>query len=148
MVRGVSVRNKRWTLFALVLALVLATACEGGTSGSVVGSRQSCNYRMGSGTCKGSYRKLSGTYSEDIENDGIYASDAIQVRVEVSVESGVVRVSIKSPDGEVLSVDASPAQPATLTGIAGGFSEEFRVQFQAVDGEAAGVSYDIAYQVP
>ena len=106
-------RNKRWALVILALALILATACEGGTSGSVVGSRQSCTHKMGSGSCKGSYRKLTGTYGEDIENDRIFASDAIQVQVEVSVESGVVRVSVESPDEEVSSVEASPGKPAT-----------------------------------
>jgi hypothetical protein len=30
-----------------------------------MGSRQSCSARMGGGSCEGSYKKLSGTYSAD-----------------------------------------------------------------------------------
>ena len=140
-------RNHRRALFALIAALILATACEGGTSGSVVGSRQSCTHKVDAGSCKGSYRKLTGTYGQDIENDRIFASDAIQVQVEFSVEIGVVRVAVESPDGDVSSAEASPGKPASLAGVAGGFSEEVRVRFEAVDGEATGVSYEIVYEI-
>ena len=39
------------TLLALLVLLVLATACEGGTSGSVSGSRQSCKQVNNLGQC-------------------------------------------------------------------------------------------------
>ena len=131
----------------LALAMVLATACEGGTSGSVVGSRQSCTHRMDTGSCKGSYRKLSGTYGEDIENDRIFYGAAIRVKAEISVESGTLWVSVESPESEVSSVQVTPGQPTILEGVAKGSAGEFVVRLQAVDSEVTGVSYDIVYQI-
>jgi len=144
-------RRKSWLLVwivALALIVVSVTACEGGTSGSVISSRQSCSHRGDSGSCKGSYRKLSGTYSEDIENDRIFYGDGIQVKAEISVESGMVRVSVESPDGTVSSVEVGSGKVGTLEGMAKGLSEEFVVRLQAVDGEAAGVTYEIIYEIP
>jgi hypothetical protein len=130
----------------LALTLAISVACEGGTSGSVTNSRRSCNAGWGSGSCKGTYGKLSGTYSEDIENDSISSNEAIDVQVQVSVEEGVIRVSVESPDGEEYSAQATPGNPAVLVGVAEGAFEEFDVRFEAVDGEARGVSWEIAYQ--
>lgn len=141
-------RKRVWLVLFLVLLIVLSTACEGGTSGSVVGSRESCSSRGGSGTCKGSWRKLSGTYGQDIEDEWISGGEAITVKAQVSVESGTVRVSVESPDDQVSSVDVAPGKPATLVGIAEGAFEEFEVRFEAVEGEATGISYEIAYQLP
>ena len=137
----------RMGIYVIVaLALVVSVACEGGTSGSVTNSRRSCREGWGSGSCKGSYGKLSGTYSENIENDSISSNEAIDVEVQVSVEEGTIRVSVESPDGEELSAQATPGNPATLVAVAKGSFEEFDVRFEAVDGEARGVSWEIAYQ--
>jgi hypothetical protein len=135
-----------WTLPALILVLVLV-ACEGGTSGSVIGSSSSCRQGGGSGTCQGRYRTLRGTYGEDIEDESISSFDEVQVKVDVSVEGGSVRVSIETRDGERPGALAEPGQPATLIGLATGEMDGFEVRFEAVDGEASGVSYTILYEL-
>jgi hypothetical protein len=134
-----------WISLALALILILV-ACEGGTSGSVLGSSSSCRQGAGGGSCEGRYRTLRGSYGEDVEIEGLSSSDAVQVDVEVSVEEGNVRVSIETPDGERPSVDAAPGQPARLLGVATGEMDGFEVRFEAVDGEASGISYTILYE--
>ncbi len=134
-----------WVSLALALAFALI-ACEGGTSGSVMGSSSSCRQGGGGGSCEGRYRTLRGTYGEDIEVEGLSSFDEVQVEVEVSVESGSVRVSIETPDGERPSADAAPGQPARLLGLATGEMDGFEVRFEALDGEASGVSYTILYE--
>jgi hypothetical protein len=46
-----------------VILIAGLVGCEGGTSGSAMGSRTSCSSGLHGGSCKGSYRKLTGTYS-------------------------------------------------------------------------------------
>lgn len=139
-------RKAIWMLLTLVMVLALV-ACEGGTSGSVVGSSSSCRQGGGSGTCQGRYRTLRGTYGEDIEDESISSFDEVQVKVDVSVEAGSVRVSIETPDGERPSALAEPGQPATLVALASGEMDGLEVRFEAVDGEATGVSYTIQYEL-
>jgi hypothetical protein len=141
--------SRRVGLFlAMILVLVLSAACEGGTSGSVSGSSERCSSGGSGGTCSGKWKRLTGTYSKDVENDSIFSGDAIAVEVQVSVEAGTVRVSLEDPDGEVTSVDVAPGGTETLAGFAKGDFDAFDVRFQAVDGEATGVSWEIAYQIP
>jgi hypothetical protein len=134
-----------WTFSCLALILALI-ACEGGTSGSVIGSSSSCRQGGRGGSCEGRYRTLRGSYGEDVEIEGFSSSNQVQVEVEVAVESGSVRVSIETPEGERPSVDAAPGQPARLLGVAVGEMDGFEVRFEAVDGEASGVSYTIGYE--
>jgi len=132
-------------LAALVIA---AMACGSGTSGSVIGSGESC-YKSGSnGVCEGTYSKLNGSYGAEFEDDDISSGDEIPVTVEFSVGTGTVRVSVESADDEVQSAQAGPGESATVTGMANGSMESFKVTFEAVGGEATGVSYRVSYQVP
>jgi hypothetical protein len=141
--------NKRiYPILAITLLAAVLIACEGGTSGSIVGGRESCTHRGSSGVCDGTWKKLAGTYGKDVENESISSGDAVDVQVQVSVESGKVRVSLQSPDGEESSVEVEPGKAATLSGMAEGSFEEFEVRFEAVEGEASGVAYTISYQVP
>lgn len=133
---------------ALVVLLGTALACAGGTSGGVVGSGERCSQTGGGGACEGMFNKLSGTYGMDIEDDNVFSGDAVQVQAEVSVESGTVRVSVESPDGEIASAEAAPGRAATLVGVAEADMEGFEVTFEAVDGDASGVTYRISYQIP
>jgi hypothetical protein len=135
-------------VLAMVLVLVLSAACEGGTSGSVSGSSERCSQKMGAGTCSGKWKRLRGTYTKNVESDYISSGEAIAVEVQVSVEEGTVRVYIEDPDGGVTSVDVAPGSTGTLVGFAKGDFDEFDVKFEAVDGEATGVSWEIAYQIP
>jgi hypothetical protein len=144
-------RNRMWTIrTVLLLALlgsgVFATACEGGTSGSVSGSRQSCSFRGSAGQCSGSFKKLSGTYSLDVESERVVSS--VQVEVLAAVETGALRVYVETPEGEINSVDVPAGSSVTLSGVVKGEWDGFKVYFEAVEGQAEGVTYEIAYQVP
>lgn len=133
------------TLLALLALLVLGTACEGGTSGSVSGSRQRCTESMGSGQCSGSFKTLSGTYSVDVESE--YISDGVPVEVLASVETGALKVWIKTPEGGVKSVDVPAGGSATLTGVADGEWDDFAIYFEAVGEKAEGVTYEFSYEI-
>jgi hypothetical protein len=131
---------------ALAVTLVLCAACEGGTRGSVSGSRQRCSSSFRKGQCSGSFKKLSGTYSLDVENDSVVSK--VEVEVQASVQVGALKVYVKTPDDEIVSVDVPAGGSASLSGLAKGEWDGFRVYFEAVEGEAEGVTYEIAYQVP
>jgi hypothetical protein len=133
-------------LLALLAVLVLGTACEGGTSGSVSGSRQRCSARGSSGQCSGSFKRLSGTYSLDIENERVVSS--AEVEVQASVESGGLKVYVKTPEDGTNSVEVPAGGSATLRGVAKGEWDGFRVYFQAVEGEVEGVTYELSYRAP
>jgi hypothetical protein len=135
---------KKQTWWVLVLLLVAVTACEGG---SVSGSRERCSHKVDSGQCTGSFKKLSGTYTLSVENDRIFNDIPVQVQVQVSVESGPLKVWVKSPGDEITSVAVLPGQSATLTGVAVGDAEKFGVKFQAIEEQAEAVSYEITYQL-
>jgi hypothetical protein len=134
-----------WVL-VLALLLVASTACEGGTSGSVMGSRSSCSSRMAGGSCKGSYRRLSGTYSLDVET--ARTPSEVLVTVSASVETGPVRVYLRAEDGTETSSEARPGAPVTISGLAGRTADGFRVYFEAIEGQASGVSYTVEYEYP
>ena len=139
--------QKRIVLVVAILVLILsALACE--STGSTVGSHRACRSTVGSGQCEGSWKKLSGTVTENIENDRISSFDTIPVEITVSVESGTVRVSCKDPDGETWSAQASSGSPATLSAGCEGDFDELDVTFEALGGDATGISYRIGYEVP
>jgi hypothetical protein len=136
-----------WLMFVLLM-IALAGCLGGGESVySVYNQFQSCSWTEGSGSCKGSLGRLSGAYPENIKNDSLSNRDAVQVRAEVSVEQGKVNVSVESPEGEIASVAAGPGSPVMLEGLAEISFDEFNVTFEAVDGEARGISYTIEYQL-
>lgn len=136
--------KQTWWILALVLVLAVVTACEGG---SVSGSRERCSHKVDSGQCTGSFAKLSGTYTLNVENERISSGTPVHVQVQVSVESRPLKVWIQSPGDEITSVEVSPGRPATLAGVAVGDADEFDVKFQALDEQAEGVSYEITYQL-
>ena len=134
-------------VLCLMSLLLASLACGGGTSGSVVGSGETCRSVGGAGVCEGTYRKLSGTYGKDIEHDYIRSGGQIDVEVEVSVESGSVQISVESPSGGKVSAQAKPGQPGSLVAVAVGELEKFTVTFEATEGEAQNVAYKISYQI-
>jgi len=137
----------RYAFFvALGVLLVLCAACEGGTSGSATGSRQRCSSSFRKGQCSGSFKKLSGTYSVDVENDSVVSK--AEVEVQASVETGALKVYVKTPEDEINSVDIPAGGSATLSGMAKGEWDGFRVYFEAAEGGAEGVTYEISYEVP
>lgn len=137
-------QKSTWIVW-LFTALILLSACEGSTSGSVVGVRERCRINGGVGFCEGQFRTLNGTYHKNIEDDFIFGGDSVEVTVEASVEEGTVRISVESPGGDLTSIDITPETPGTLIAVADGKFDGFEVIFQAIDGEAAGVEYRIDY---
>ena len=134
-------------LLVLTALIVAALACEG-TSGSAIGGSESCNRSGNSGTCDGTFSKLSGAYTKKIEADNVHVNDVIPVDVTVTVGSGTVRVSVKGPDGTVTSAEAKPGSSASLSGNSTGGVDEFPVTFEAVGGDATDVSWSVSYTVP
>lgn len=140
--------QKRLVPVLCFVVLVLSVlACEGGTSGSVMNSSETCRISGNGGECEGKFGKLSGTYGKDIEDDSISSMDVIDVEVRVLVESGSVKVSVEGTGGEVSSVQATSNQPAMLMGVAEGDFEGFEITFEALDGEAVNIRYTITYQI-
>lgn len=111
-----TMREKLLWLAALAL-VVSISACGDGTSGSVRGRHQSCSSGMGGGSCKGSYKKLSGTYSADIEMART-AFHSVKAEVSASVDSGPIRVYLVAPDGAEASATVRPGSPGTVSGEA------------------------------
>jgi len=138
-------RQRQCVLILLLTALL--ASCAGGTSGSVLGSRESCRINAGSGSCEGTFSTLKGTYGKDIDDEAIFSGDAIDVEVQSSVESGPVRISVESPSGEVTFIEILSGNSGTLIGVASGEFDGFEVVFEALDGDATGIIYQITYQV-
>ena len=138
--------RQRYWVPILLLAIFLAS-CAGGTSGSVIGSRETCRISAGSGTCEGTFNKLKGTYGKDIDDESVFSGDAIDVEVRASVENGPIRVSVESPDGEITFIEISSGNSGTLIGVALGEFDGFEVVFEALEGEATVITYQITYQV-
>ena len=136
--------KRTWWILIFALVLTTVTACEGG---SVSGSRERCSHKVDSGQCTGSFAKLSGTYTLNIENDRIFNDMPVQVQVQVSVESGPLKVWVQSPGDESTSVEVLPGGTATLIGVAVGDAAKFDVKFQALEEQAEGVSYEMSYQL-
>ena len=140
---------RRWILLVAVLVLGVLLACQSGTA---VGGRKNCSTHMtlgsGTGRCDGGWKKLSGTTTLEIENEDIWSLDQVPVNMQISVDSGVVQVSCSQSGGETMAVQARAGQPAVLTGTCEADAEEFDIAFEALDGEATGISYMIEYEVP
>jgi hypothetical protein len=134
------------TIGFLLLPLVLLAACAGGTSGSIVSSSQSCKTGGGSGSCSGRIGKLTGTYGMDIEDEGIFSGDEVEVEITLSIEVGLVDVSVEDPGGKSYSIEVEPGSEATLLGVSTGEFDGFEITFHAVDGAAQGLSYELIYQ--
>ncbi len=137
-------------IYLLVLSAFLLlnnSACGDGTHGSVMGSRQKCSSNLNGGHCEGGFKKLTGTYSEDMSmtRSGFY-----QVHVEVwaSVEEGEVRVYLVDPDGVETGKIARPGYPIEIQGNVDANYESFRVYFEALDDDVRGVTYIVDYTYP
>jgi len=137
-------KHSAFVLAAIVILLL--AACSGGSSGSIIGSSQSCKTGGGSGSCTGRIGKLSGTYSMDIEDGGIFSGDAVEVEITVSVDNGLVDVSVEDPDGKTYSIEVEPGVQDTLLGVSTGSFDGFSFTLQAVGGPAEGVAYELIYQ--
>jgi hypothetical protein len=132
---------------ALFLAILLLSACSGGTSGSVRNSSQTCTALGGNGSCEGRFGRLSGTYGIDIEDEGIGPSDLVLVEVTASVEVGSLRVFLEGPEGETNSIEVNPGTPVQLVGYAQGEFDGFEIGFQALGEFAEGVNYSLRYVI-
>jgi len=136
-------------LYLIAVALVMgALGCSEGTSGSATGKRLSCSGNSQSGgTCKGGIKKLSGTVTADIEVSRS-SINSVGAEVTASVEEGPIRVYLIAPDGTETSAEVRPGSPAAISGPARGHIDEFWIYFEALEGTASGVSFEVRYTYP
>ncbi len=133
-------KSKRIATLVLFVNLLVILACgSGGTSGSVSGSQINC----ASFNCEGSYSKLKGTISEEFEKNT--GDDDIPVGVTVSVESGTVKFWMEDSSKNQTAGTASLGTPGSIQGLAAVSFDEFKVYFEASDGEANGVNFTVNY---
>jgi hypothetical protein len=138
-------KSKILAILCFSILLLMMSACEGGTSGSVRNSSLTCRNLSGHGDCDGRIGRLSGTYSIDIEDDGISPSDQVWVELSVSVDAGSMRVFMEKPDGEETSVEIDPGGPANITGVTQGEFDGFEIGFQSLGEYAEGITYTLSY---
>jgi hypothetical protein len=140
----------RKTLLCLITIMLVfgALGCNEGTSGSATGKRLSCSGNSQSGgTCKGGIKKLSGTVTANIEVSRS-SIDSVDAEVTASVEEGPIRVYLVAPDGTETGAEARPGSPAGISGPARGHIDEFWVYFEALEGAASGISFEVSYTYP
>ena len=100
------------------------------------------------GQATGSFTKLTGTYYLSFD---AYYSDAVQVNVQLSIESGPVRVFLIAPDGSETSTTINSGETGNLSGIAkvsySSFDDAyiFRVNLEALEEETLGGEYIVNY---
>lgn len=138
-------KRKSIAILGICLFVLILSACEGATSGSVRNSSQTCHNLGGYGDCEGQIGKLSGTYSIDIEDEGISPSDEVVVELSISLELGSVQASILNPEGEDISVEIEPGIPANITGITQGDFDGFEFSIRAISESAEGINYALRY---
>ncbi len=143
---------KRRFLIIVLLLLLAVIACGGGTGGSVTGSRESCQVVSGTGTCVGSYNRLSGIYTHKIETEFYQEGDLVDIDALFSVESGRMKISFEGPDGMVVTAEVAPGSPASLSGMAvvDSFTQEnfIPIKMEALNGNVEGISYTIDFRYP
>ena len=141
---------KRKALLCLLAAALVFSVigCDEGKSGSASGKRLSCSGNsLKGGTCKGRFKKLTGTSTADIEVSRS-AIHSVNAEVVASVEEGSIRVYLVAPNGTETSAEARPGSPANVSGPARGHIDEFWVYFEALEGTASGISFDVSYDYP
>lgn len=143
--------KKRFLMMTIALMLA-ASACSGGTGGSVSGTRQSCQSSGGSGTCEGSINRLSGTFNHRVETGFYRKGDAVQVDANFSIESGQMKASLEAPDGSLTTIEVAPGMTGTLSGIAtvdSSMDEVFiPIRLEAMNGNVEGISFMISFSQP
>lgn len=138
--------KKYFPIHLLMLVALSLSACTGeGISGTASGSSQKYHVSDEEGSAEGGYNKIMGTYPAEFEIS-IINDDVVTVEISASVEVGRLRVYLKDPDGAIVDVYIEPGQSGILTGQAAvHFDETFRIYFEAVDGEAHGISYTMNF---
>jgi len=144
-------KNKRFFIF-IAAVMLMATACSGGTSGSVSGTSQSCQASGGTGTCEVEINKLSGTVTHRVPADFYREGDPVSVEVDITVQSGEMKLTIESPDGFLNSIEVSPGTTNKLTGIAvvDSFMDEVYIPLtlETLNGDAEGITLKISFSQP
>lgn len=139
-------------LMAVTFLLLTASACTGGTGGSVSGIRQSCQSSAGSITCQGTINRLSGRFSHEVETTFYNQGDSVMVEARFDIESGQMQVSINAPDGSQTTAEALPGTSAILSGLATVTSaldaNAIPITMEAIDGNVEGISFNIRIRQP
>ena len=121
-------------------------ACTGeGVSGAAIGHSERSSHNPQGGKAEGSYTKIKGTYSATYEIS-IVNNDVIFVEITAAVETGALHVYLKGPDGVITEMTLAGGESGTISGTADvSMNEEFRIYYEAVNGEAEGITYTMSY---
>lgn len=139
--------RSRIIVAALCLVSLLAACGEGG--GTATGHTENCRSSSRQGRCEGSYKKITGRMTYEIEELAFSSGTPVEVEIELSVKSGALRVELAGPGGDVSSAVATPSEAISLSGVTlvNAF-ESAPVVLQVVEGEMAeGISYAIVWAV-
>lgn len=130
----------------LILLSLNLMACTGeGVSGAAIGSSERSYHNPQGGNAEGSYKKIKGTYPAAYEIS-IVNNDVIFVEITAAVETGALHVYLKGPDGAITEMTLAAGESGTISGAAEvSMNEEFRIYYEAVDGEAEGITYTMFY---
>jgi hypothetical protein len=137
-------RKPLFILMMITTILLAACGSSGGSSGSAFMQKQSCRAIPSGGACEGSFGRIKGTVSADIEsaNSGFLSFNA---EVNASVESGRVRVYLIDSEGSENATVMEPGKAVKLTGDAMATFDGFRIYFETLDGEAKGVKFNVEF---
>ncbi len=139
-------------LMAVTFLLLTASACTGGTGGSVSGTRQSCQSSAGSITCQGTINRLSGRFTHEVETTFYNEGDTVLVEARFDIEAGQMLVSNTAPDGSQTTAEAMPGTSANISGLATVVSSwdanAIPITLEALDGNVEGISFDITISQP
>lgn len=142
--------KKSVLLFTTVLvSLFTLTACDG----YVKGARMDSYTSPENGWYEGEFSAASGTYTNRFETPSSLPGDEVDVEFSIAIESGVMTVSLITPDETRISETVTPTNPITLAGrsIIDIDAEIYYIPvvFQVSgDGEATGIVYELTYFVP
>lgn len=129
----------------LIVGLLVLSLAGCGPAAS--GHEESCRVEGSQGQCEGAYRSVRGRYVHEVTAPAIPAGAAVEVEVQIAVDSGALRAAITSPSGEESACVARPDSPESAMGIAAmGDGERLAIVLEAVEGRrAVGVTYMIAW---
>ena len=137
------------SLSVFLLSLIGLTGCDGYVKGVQVNSYTS----LEEGWYEGMFSAAGGTYTNRFETPSSLPGYEVDVTLRISVESGMMLVSLKDPDGTLISDTVTPERPIQLSGRTI-IDTDAQIYYIPVvfavngDGEVTGISYSLSYLVP
>jgi hypothetical protein len=124
----------------LVLTLVVAGCSFESKSCSTVSGISAAQ------SCTGSIPELDSNLTVMFDLDAIPVVTSAHTEINITVETGIVRVLYDAPSGETMSGEASPNFPLTLNTDIAVRADRARVTFEAMGGIATNISYVVRFE--